>query len=377
LEKIMDKSLQELTEEIQKEFQKLIKLYNTEEKEKRIDELSQKSLKQDFWNDSKKAGLILKELENLKRQLSQVENLKKKCEDFFEMQEFAQDDEKITLELLKEGEEILKELRATNIKFQFKDTQDKKNAILVLHAGAGGTEACDWCEMLLRMYKRWCEKKGFKMSITDILPGEEAGIKSVTCLVKGEYAYGYLKGEAGVHRLVRVSPFDANKRRHTSFASVDVIPEIDEDIEIEIKPEEIKIDTYRASGHGGQHVNKTDSAVRITHIPTGIVVQCQNERSQHQNRETAMKLLKAKLYAIELDKMKEATKRRYDQMGQIGWGNQIRSYVFMPYQLVKDLRTGYETSNVTAVMDGDLDGFIEAYLTEKNDMETRKKEDRG
>ena len=373
----MDKSLQELTEEIQKEYQKLIKLYNTEEKEKRIDELSQKSLKQDFWNDSKKAGLILKELENLKRQLSQVENLKKKCEDFFEMQEFAQDDEKITLELLKEGEEILKELRATNIKFQFKDTQDKKNAILVLHAGAGGTEACDWCEMLLRMYKRWCEKKGFKMSITDILPGEEAGIKSVTCLVKGEYAYGYLKGEAGVHRLVRVSPFDANKRRHTSFASVDVIPEIDEDIEIEIKPEEIKIDTYRASGHGGQHVNKTDSAVRITHIPTGIVVQCQNERSQHQNRETAMKLLKAKLYAIELDKMKEATKRRYDQMGQIGWGNQIRSYVFMPYQLVKDLRTGYETSNVTAVMDGDLDGFIEAYLTEKNDMETRKKEDRG
>lgn len=239
---------------------------------------------------------------------------------------------------------------------------DKANAIVSLHAGAGGTEACDWTEMLLRMYRRWAENRGYETQILDILPGEEAGIKSVIFMVRGDYSYGYLKSEIGVHRLVRISPFDANKRRHTSFASCDVIPEIEDDIKIDLKESDLRIDTFRAGGHGGQHVNKTDSAVRLTHLPTGIVVACQVERSQHKNKALAMKLLKAKLYELEQEKKRAALEKHYDDKGDIAWGNQIRSYVFMPYQLVKDLRTGTELGDVHAVMDGKIDPFIQDYL---------------
>jgi len=239
---------------------------------------------------------------------------------------------------------------------------DTSNAILSIYAREGGTDAADWTEMLLRMYSRWAERKGFHFYITDLLPGEEAGIRRVTALIKGKYSYGRLKGETGVHRLVRISPFDSNDRRHTSFAACDVIPEIEDDIIIQINDADLRIDTYRASGAGGQHVNKTDSAVRITHHPTGLVVACQKERSQIKNRATAMKILKAKLFELEQEKKRAALEKHYDEKGNIAWGNQIRSYFFMPYQLVKDTRSHYEVGNVQNVMDGDLDPFIKAYL---------------
>jgi peptide chain release factor 2 len=244
----------------------------------------------------------------------------------------------------------------------FSGKVDIRNCILTIHPGAGGTESQDWAEMLMRMYLRYCELSGFQTEIMDILSGEEAGIKSVTIEVTGEYAYGYLKSEAGVHRLVRISPFDANKRRHTSFASVFVYPEIEEKIDIEINPADLKIDTYRASGAGGQHVNKTDSAIRITHIPTGIVVQCQNERSQHKNKANAMKILAARLYKLKQDERQKEKQKFEDEKKEIAWGNQIRSYVFHPYNMVKDHRTGYETSNVQAVMDGEIHSFIKEFL---------------
>lgn len=244
---------------------------------------------------------------------------------------------------------------------------DKNNAILTLHSGAGGTEACDWVEMLFRMYRRWAEKKNYKVTITDILAGEEAGIKRITSIVTGEYAYGLLKSETGIHRLVRISPFDANKRRHTSFASCDIIPEISNEIKVEIKEKDLRIDTYRASGHGGQHVNKTDSAVRITHTPTGIAVQCQSDRSQHKNKAMAMNLLRAKLFELEQEKKQEKKEAHYQRLDTIAWGNQIRSYVFCPYTMVKDHRTNLEIGNVESVMNGEIDPFIEAYLFQKEE----------
>ncbi len=243
--------------------------------------------------------------------------------------------------------------------------QDSQDAIVTIHPGAGGTESQDWAEMLYRMYTRWIEQKGFKKKIMDYQPGDEAGLKDVTMEVKGDYAYGLLKAEAGIHRLVRISPFDSNSRRHTSFASVFVYPSSDEEIEIEIDQSDLRIDTYRASGAGGQHVNKTDSAIRITHIPTGIVAQCQNERSQHKNKATAMKVLKARLYQLEVEKQKEDNKVLEDSKMDIGWGSQIRSYVFHPYNMVKDHRTKEETGNISAVMDGALDNFIRAFLMSK------------
>lgn len=285
----------------------------------------------------------------------------------------AKEELETLLELKKEGENIDREIeefckiweekqKKLFLKLTFKEEIEKNNAYLSIHPGAGGTESQDWAEMLLRMYLRFCESQGWQVQILEIMSGEEAGIKSCTVLIKGDYVYGFLKAEAGVHRLVRISPFDANKRRHTSFAAVDVWPEVDEDIEIEIKEADLRIDTFRASGHGGQHINVTDSAVRIVHIPTGIVVSCQNERSQIKNRATAMKILKARLYDLELKKREEEKRKKDAQKKEIAWGSQIRSYVLHPYKLVKDLRTGYETSNAEGVLDGNLIPFIEAYL---------------
>jgi len=361
----MQKEIYEGIDIVKREFKTLEDLLDTVLLEKKISDLTSKSVTQGFWNDPKAAGGVMKELESLKKELKNFEEIKKRNNDFQEMAKAYGDDESFVDELKKESAEIISLIKAFNIKLQFDESIDGKDAIVTLHAGAGGTEACDWCEMLLRMYLRWCDRRKYSTKIIDIIQGDEAGLKSVTIEVTGMFAYGYLKSETGVHRLVRISPFDSNKRRHTSFASADVIPAVDKDFEVEIKPDDLRIDTYRASGAGGQHVNKTDSAVRITHIPTGAIVQCQNERSQHQNKDQAMKLLKARLYALELDKKKEQTQRHYDNKGQIGWGFQIRSYVFMPYQMVKDLRTGFEKSNIESVMDGNIDGFIEAYLTKE------------
>jgi len=273
-----------------------------------------------------------------------------------------EEDEEAARELKEEVEAISQDLDKLELKLMLGGKHDRNNAILSIHPGAGGTESQDWASMLLRMYQRWAERKGYKVEVLDLLPGDEAGIKSVTLLVSGDYAYGYLKAESGVHRLVRISPFDANKRRHTSFASVSVIPEIEDEVDVEIKDEDLRIDTFRAGGPGGQHVNRTDSAVRIVHLPTGITVQCQSERSQHRNRELAMKVLKARLYEYYRQKQEEELAKLRGERKDIAFGNQIRSYVFHPYKLVKDLRTGVETGNVDAVMDGEIDMFIEAYL---------------
>jgi peptide chain release factor 2 len=261
--------------------------------------------------------------------------------------------------IVEEAEKVAEGLRMQSL---LSGRMDACNAYLTLHPGAGGTEACDWADMLFRMYQRYCEKSGYTCEVMDILPGDEAGLKSVTFRVAGPFAYGRMKAERGVHRLVRISPFDANKRRHTSFAALDVIAELDDDIDIEVKEEDLRIDTYRSGGAGGQHINKTDSAIRLTHIPTGIVVACQSERSQHKNRARAMSMLKAKLYEYEQDKKRKDLERFYGAKGEIAWGSQIRSYVLQPYTLVKDVRTGEQTSNVGAVLDGDIGNFIDAYL---------------
>jgi peptide chain release factor 2 len=262
--------------------------------------------------------------------------------------------------------QVSREMAQTELALMLGGADDRRNAIVTLHPGAGGTEAQDWAEILLRMYLRWCDRRGYRKEILEYQPGEEAGVKSVTFIVEGDYAYGYLKAEAGIHRLVRISPFDANSRRHTSFASVFVYPEVDEDIKVEINEADLRVDTYRSSGAGGQHVNKTDSAVRLTHLPTGIVVACQNERSQHKNRAMAMKILKSRLYELELEKQKEKMETYHKTKKDIAWGSQIRSYVLHPYRLVKDHRTNIEIGNADAVLDGDIDQFIQAYLLQSS-----------
>ena len=322
-----------------------------------------------FWDDSQRAQEVLQKISQIKDVVEKFEELEKKKEDLEVLVELTQEGEdgELTRELQQELRQFKTRLEHLELESLLSDEDDPKDAILTIHAGAGGTEAQDWAEMLLRMYMRWLERNGFEYHVMDLQEGEGAGIKSAILEVKGKYAYGYLKAEAGVHRLVRISPFDANHRRHTSFASVFVYPEVDENVDIEINPKDLRIDTYRASGAGGQHVNKTSSAVRITHIPTGIVVQCQSERSQHMNRENAMKILRARLYQ---KKMEEEMAKRSEiekNKKKIEWGSQIRSYVFHPYTMVKDHRTGVETGNVQAVMDGDLDEFIKAYLTSRKE----------
>jgi len=284
-------------------------------------------------------------------------------------------DEGTLLEVKSGLAELDREVAEEELKVLLSGEHDASNAIVTIHAGAGGTEAQDWVEILLRMYVRWAERRGYRVKVVDLLSGEEAGLKYVTFTVEGSYAYGYLKSEKGIHRLVRISPFDASGRRHTSFASVSVIPEIEEDIEIEIRPEDLKIETMRASGHGGQHVNKTETAVRITHLPTGIVVSCQNERSQHLNKATALKILKARLYELERRKLEEKKAKLLGEKKEIAWGSQIRSYILQPYRLVKDHRTGFETGNVEAVLDGEIDPFIRAYLLSQAEKSEKKEEE--
>jgi peptide chain release factor 2 len=322
---------------------------------------------QGFWENAEAAQSLMKEKTSLQSAISSWESLSKASEDLDVLLELASEEggEELTLDIDTAIKKLARDIDSAELELMLSGENDRLNAILTVHPGAGGTESQDWAEMLLRMYLRWCERRGYKTEIIDYLPGEEAGVKSVTFEVTGKNAYGYLKAEAGVHRLVRISPFDSNKRRHTSFASVFVYPEVEDDVKIEIDEKDLRIDTYRASGAGGQHVNKTSSAIRITHIPTNIVVQCQDERSQFKNKDKAFKVLRSRLYDLEVKKKEAERDKMNSTKKDIAWGSQIRSYVFMPYQMVKDHRTGHEVGNISAVMDGDLDGFIEAYLLGK------------
>ena len=327
-------------------------------------ELEKESLKEDFWNDQENSTKVFSKIKVLQKKINSYENLVSEISNLIEMNQLLniEPDNELLKELLKNSASISLKIDELEIQTLFSGKYDQNNAIITLHPGAGGTESQDWAEMLYRMYGRWANANGFALKELDYLDGDEAGIKSVTALISGENAYGYLKGEMGVHRLVRISPFDSGGRRHTSFASLEVLPEITDDIEIEINQEDLRIDTYRASGAGGQHVNKTDSAVRITHIPTNIVVSCQSERSQTMNKETAMRMLKSKLLDLKEKENKETIAELKGVQKDIAWGSQIRSYVFCPYTLVKDHRTNYEVGNVEGVMDGDLNEFMKAYL---------------
>ncbi len=339
-------------------------IFDLAAKENRLNKLDEQTTKPDFWQDNTAAQKVLKERSQLKTKIDDWNELKGQSDDLCQLIQEAEAEADDSW--MPELEEELSGLEDKLDKLQFitllSGEHDLNNAIVAIHPGAGGTESQDWAEMLFRMYSKWAEKKGYKVQLVDLLPGEEAGIKSVTFTVSGDYAYGYLKAEFGIHRLVRISPFDANKRRHTSFASVFVCPEINEDIQLDLDPADLRIDTYRSSGAGGQHVNVTDSAVRITHIPTGIVAQCQNERSQHRNKDTAMKVLRSRLDEYQLKERQGIQEELEAEKKGIAWGNQIRSYVFQPYQLVKDHRTSAEIGNVESVMNGEIDLFIQAYL---------------
>lgn len=338
--------------------------FDLAQKKKQIEDCDKQTLEEGFWSDQKKAQSVIRMRNSLKDIVDHYESLLEQLESLDETAEALKND--LDEELLEMASDeymgASESFEAFEIQVLLSHEYDQNNAILELHPGAGGTESCDWASMLYRMYTRYAEKKGWKVTVLDYLAGEEAGIKSVTFLVEGDKAYGYLKGEKGVHRLVRISPFDSGARRHTSFASLEVMPQFNDEIEIEIKPEDLIVETKRASGAGGQHINKTDSAVRMVHKPTGIVATCQNGRSQHENREEALRILKSRLYQLEIEEKEKKLKEIKGEQSANEWGSQIRSYVMHPYSLVKDVRTGYETSQVQAVLDGDLDEFIFAYL---------------
>ncbi|NLM10211.1 MAG: peptide chain release factor 2 [Clostridiaceae bacterium] len=360
--------LEQIKPQISEQLQDIIDLgilFDVPAIEKELEELDQKAQEPGFWDDIENSQRVLQKSKNLRDRLNEFNKLKSDCEDLLTLIELAMEekDESIIEDVTNGFKDVKSRFEKLRLQTLLKGEYDRNDAIFTLHAGAGGTEAMDWVQMLFRMYTRWAENNNYQTRVLDILEGEEAGIKSVTVEVTGENAYGFLKSEKGVHRLVRISPFDASGRRHTSFASMEVMPVMDASVEININPDDIKMDVFRASGAGGQHVNKTSSAVRITHIPTGIVVSCQSERSQHQNRETAMKMLYARLLELkEREKQQKLNELKGEQM-DIAWGSQIRSYVFCPYTLVKDHRTGYEEGNVDKVMDGEIDEFISAYLT--------------
>ena len=352
----------------EKELDEIKDALDLQNKEERIIELERTMEAPDFWDDMDKAQKYMKELKNLKDSIETYNNLKSLYDDILVLIEMGEESEdaEIAEEAKSSMDEFASKVDEVKIKTLLSGEYDKYNAILKLNAGAGGTESCDWTSMLYRMYTRWAESKGFTTQVLDFLEGEEAGIKSITVQINGENAYGYLKSERGVHRLVRISPFNAAGKRQTSFASCDVMPDIEEDLDVEINDDDIRIDTYRSSGAGGQHINKTSSAIRITHLPTGIVVQCQNERSQLQNKDKAMKMLKAKLYLLKQQEEQEKKSGIRGEIKEIGWGSQIRSYVMQPYTMVKDHRTNEETGNVSSVLDDNIDQFINAYLKQNS-----------
>ena len=352
----------------EKELDEIKDALDLQNKEERIIELERTMEAPGFWDDMDKAQKYMKELKNLKDSIETYNNLKSLYDDILVLIEMGEESEdaEIVEEAKSSMDEFASKVDEVKIKTLLSGEYDKYNAILKLNAGAGGTESCDWTSMLYRMYTRWAESKGFTTQVLDFLEGEEAGIKSITVQINGENAYGYLKSERGVHRLVRISPFNAAGKRQTSFASCDVMPDIEEDLDVEINDDDIRIDTYRSSGAGGQHINKTSSAIRITHLPTGIVVQCQNERSQLQNKDKAMKMLKAKLYLLKQQEEQEKKSGIRGEIKEIGWGSQIRSYVMQPYTMVKDHRTNEETGNVSSVLDGNIDQFINAYLKQNS-----------
>jgi peptide chain release factor 2 len=346
------------------QLKELKDVLNIEKAENELDKLREETNLDGFWNDIEKSQSTMQKIKSLENKIERFNKLNVSLEDILTLRELSLEDgdESVVDEIISSANEFKKNIEEEKLSTLLTGEYDSHNAILSFHAGAGGTEAQDWAEMLYRMYNRWAERHNFSVKVLDYLDGDEAGLKSASILVEGLNAYGFLKSEAGVHRLVRISPFDSSGRRHTSFAALEVMPEIDDTIEVDIKPEDLRVDTYRSSGAGGQHVNKTESAIRITHLPTSIVVSCQTERSQHQNREYAMKMLRSKLIEI---KERERLDKISDIKGvqrEIAWGAQIRSYIFMPYTLVKDHRTGFENGNINAVMDGDLDGFITSYL---------------
>jgi peptide chain release factor 2 len=354
--------LNELLKNLEIKLSNIQNILQPHQLENRLTEINKLENETSFWTNSDEVAKIQKEKKSLENRLNEFKNISQEFSDFKELFELAvEEEENETLEtLFSDIQNLSNQIRSLEIKTMLNGETDFKNAIITIHPGAGGTESQDWASMLFRMYSRWAERNNLKLEVLDYQAGEEAGIKDVSFLIKGENSYGYLKNENGIHRLVRISPFDSNAKRHTSFASVMVSPEIDDNIEISIDEKDLRIDTYRASGAGGQHINKTESAIRITHIPTGIVVQCQNDRSQHKNKATAMKMLKSRLYELELEKQ-EAEKKGIEK-SEIGWGHQIRSYVMQPYQQVKDSRSGKSYSNVSAILDGDLNKIIEDVL---------------
>lgn len=343
-------------------------IFDLANRRKKIEELEGQAGDPHFWDNVQAAQEHMKKMKLLREIVEPWETIEKDARDLIELHELSEDDEGMLAEVTTQTDKLRERLEQLEVKALMAEPEDALNSFIYIHAGAGGTESCDWANMLLRMYTRWCERNEMDHELVELMEGEEAGIRSATLLVKGDYAYGRLKGEAGVHRLVRISPFDAAKRRHTSFCAVDVYPEVDDTIEVDIRDEDLKIDTYRAGGAGGQHVNKTSSAVRITHEPTGIVVQCQNERSQHKNKATALKMLRSRLYQHFLELQKAEAAAKESEKKSIAWGSQIRSYVFQPYMLVSDHRTKRKDGNVPAVMDGKIDEFIEDYLKWKAGM---------